>query len=155
MAENKKIDVVSALVKKLEEKPESLEHLLNIIDKLGIIDEFSAILTFQKEAATDLMVERIADTVGKLAELSNILTDENVVGLIKKTQQISVSLDSSLSIIDKLEKGGIFKSLKDIIDFGAEFSKNISDLIIWLKEMQKLLKNLQIAQIFQAFKKGN
>ncbi|MCL4498365.1 MAG: hypothetical protein M1412_05105 [Deltaproteobacteria bacterium] len=199
-----KIDVGAALTNKLTEKPQALEHLLNIIGRLDTLDEFSAILQAQKESATDAMVQRVADnittslsmldsfsgeeqlsmikkfgekseslkkgiekidelersgtlqilkemgdfvagfakgttdamiermagTAEKLAELTDALSDENMSGLVKKTQQISKSLESSLEKIDELERSGTLQILKEMGDFAAGFAKGTTDAMI-------------------------
>ncbi len=204
MAENEKIDVAAALTKKLTEKPQALEHLLNIIDRLDTLDEFSAMIQAQKEGATDAIVQRVADnitvglsildsffgeeqlsmikTVGeksesmkkgiekidelertgtlqtlkemgdfvagfnkgttdamiermagtaeKLAELTDVLSDENIIGLVKKTHQISKSIESSLEKIDELERTGTLQTLKEMGDFVAGFNKGTTDAMI-------------------------
>ncbi len=204
MAENEKIDIAAALTKKLTEKPQALEHLLNIIDRLDTLDEFSAMLQAQKEGATDAIVQRVADnitaglsimdsfsgeeqlsmikTVGeksesmkkgiekideleisgtlqtlkemgdfvagfnkgttdamiermagtaeKLAELADVFSDENITGLVKKTHQISKSIESSLEKIDELERSGTLQTLKEMGDFVAGFNKGTTDAMI-------------------------
>ena len=204
MAENEVIDVAAALTKKLSEKPQALEHLLNIIDRLDTIDQVSAIPQALKESmtdamiqrsadnittalsvldsfsgdeqlsmiktagmkaeslkksietiaeleksgtlqslkemgdfvagfsrgTTDAMVERLAGTAEKLAELTDSLSGENMVGLIKKAQHLSDSLESSLDKIAELEKSGTLQSLKEMGDFVAGFSKGTTDAMV-------------------------
>ena len=204
MAENEVIDVAAALTKKLSEKPQALEHLLNIIDRLDTIDQVSAIPQALKESMTDAMIQRSADnittalsvldsfsgeeqlsmiktagmkaeslknsiekiaeleksgtlqslkemgdlaagfskgmtdeivermagTAEKLAELTDSLTDENMVGLIKKAQHLSDSLENSLDKIAELEKSGTLQSLKEMGDFVAGFSKGMTDSMV-------------------------
>ncbi len=77
-----KIDVGAALAKKLTEKPQTLEHLLSIIDRLDTLDEFSAILQAQKESVTDAMIERMAGTAEKLAELTELALNYNLKPLL-------------------------------------------------------------------------
>ncbi len=204
MAENEVIDVAAALTKKLTEKPQALEHLLNIIDRLDTIDQISAIPQALKESMTDAMIQRSADnittalsvldsfsgeeqlsmiktagmkaeslkksietiaeleksgtlqslkemgdlvagfskgmtdqivermagTAQKLAELTDALSDENMAGLIKKAQHLSGSLESSLDKIAELEKSGTLQSLKEMGDLAAGFSKGMTDQIV-------------------------
>ena len=204
MAENEVIDVAAALTKKLTEKPQALEHLLNIIDRLDTIDQISAIPQALKESMTDAMIQRSADnittalsvldsfsgeeqlamiktagmkaeslkhsiekiaeleksgtlqslkemgdlaagfskgmtdeivermagTAEKLAELTDSLSDENMAGLIKKAQHLSGSLESSLDKIAELEKSGTLQSLKEMGDLAAGFSKGMTDEIV-------------------------
>ncbi len=76
------------------------------------------------------MIERMAGTAEKLAELTDALSDENMAGLVKKTQQISKSLESSLEKIDELERSGTLQILKEMGDFAAGFTKGTTDAMI-------------------------
>ena len=130
MAENERIDVGAALTKKLTEKPQALEHLLNIIDRLDTLDEFSAILQAQKESATDAMVQRVADNITTGLSIMDSFSGEEQISMIKTAGVKAESLKKSIETIAELEKSGTLQSLKEMGDFVAGFSKGTTDAMI-------------------------
>jgi len=137
MAENEnsvqrssKVDVGAALIEKLTEKPQALEHLLNIIDRLDTLDEFSAIVQAQKESATDLMVQRLADNVTTGLSMLDSFSGDEQLSMIKAVGDKSESLKRSIEKLDELEKTGTLQTLKEMGDFVAGFSKGTTDAMI-------------------------
>ncbi len=130
MAENETIDVGAALTKKLKEKPQALEHLLNIIDRLDTLDEFSAMLQAQKDGATDMMVQRVADNITTGLSIMDSLSGEEQLSLIKTAGSNAESLKRGIEMIVELEKSGTLQSLKDMGDFVAGFSKGMTDSMV-------------------------
>ncbi|MFW0883770.1 hypothetical protein ACMCNP_01730 [Candidatus Acidulodesulfobacterium sp. H_13] len=130
MAENEKIDVGAALAKKLAEKPQALEHLLNIIDRLDTIDEFSTMLQFQKESATDYMVQRLADNIATGLSVMDSFSGEKQLSMIRTAGEEAESLKAGIEKIAELEKSGTLQSLKEMGDFVAGFSKVATDSMV-------------------------
>ncbi len=125
-----KIDVGAALTNKLTEKPQALEHLLNIIDRLDTLDEFSAILQAQKESATDVMVQRVADNIMTSLSMLDSFSGEEQLSMIKKIGEKSESLKNGIEKIDELERSGTLQILKEMGDFAAGFAKGTTDAMI-------------------------
>ena len=130
MAENETIDIGAALIKKLSEKPHTLEHLFNIIDRLDTIDQISAIPQALKESATDAMVQRFADNITTGLSIMDSFSGEEQLSMIKTAAEKSESLKHSLEKIAELEKSGTLQSLKEMGDVVAGFSKGMTDEII-------------------------
>ncbi len=130
MAENETIDVGAALTNKLKEKPQALEHLLNIIDRLDTLDEFSAMLQAQKDGATDMMVQRVADNITTGLSIMDSFSGEEQLSMIKTAGNKAESLKKSIETIAELEKSGTLQSLKDMGDFVAGFSKGMTDSMV-------------------------
>ena len=130
MAENETIDVGAALTNKLKEKPQALEHLLNIIDRLDTLDEFSAMLQAQKDGATDMMVQRVADNITTGLSIMDSFSGEEQLSMIKTAGNKAESLKKSIETIAELEKSGTLQSLKEMGDFVAGFSKGTTDAMI-------------------------
>jgi uncharacterized protein YjgD (DUF1641 family) len=130
MAENEVIDVGAALTKKLSEKPQALEHLLNIIDRLDTLDEFSAILKAQKESATDAMVQRVAENITTGLSMMDSLSGDEQLSMIKTVGEKAESLKSSIEKVAELEKSGTLQSLKEMGDFVAGFAKGTTDAMV-------------------------
>ena len=125
-----KIDVGAALTNKLMEKPQALEHLLNIIGRLDTLDEFSAILQAQKESATDAMVQRVADNITTSLLMLDSFSGEEQLSMIKKVGEKSESLKKGIEKIDELERSGTLQILKEMGDFAAGFTKGTTDAMI-------------------------
>ena len=125
-----KIDIGAALTKKLTEKPQALEHLLNIIDRLDTLDEFSAILQAQKESATDAMVQRVADNITTSLSMLDSFSGEEQLSMIKTAGEKSESLKKGIEKLDELERSGTLQILKEMGDFAAGFSKGTTDAMI-------------------------
>ncbi len=125
-----KIDVGAALTNKLTEKPQALEHLLNIIGRLDTLDEFSAILQAQKESATDAMVQRVADNITTSLSMLDSFSGEEQLSMIKKVGEKSESLKKGIEKIDELERSGTLQILKEMGDFAAGFAKGTTDAMI-------------------------
>jgi uncharacterized protein YjgD (DUF1641 family) len=130
MAENEKIDVAAALTKKLTEKPQALEHLLNIIDRLDTIDEFSAMLQAQREGATDAIVQRVADNITTGLSMMDSFSGEEQLSMIKTVGEKSESMKKGIEKIDELERSGTLQTLKEMSDFVAGFNKGTTDAMI-------------------------
>ena len=130
MAENETIDVGAALTNKLKEKPQALEHLLNIIDRLDTLDEFSAMLQAQKDGATDMMVQRVADNITTGLSIMDSFSGDEQLSMIKAAGNNAESLKKSIETIAELEKSGTLQSLKDMGDFVAGFSKGMTDSMV-------------------------
>ncbi|HEC25646.1 MAG TPA: DUF1641 domain-containing protein [bacterium] len=130
MAENEKIDIGAALAKKLTEKPQALEHLLNIIDRLDTLDEFSTMLQFQKESATDYMVQRFADNIATGLSVMDSFSGEKQLSMIRTAGEEAESLKAGIEKIAELEKSGTLQSLKEMGDFVAGFSKVATDSMV-------------------------
>ncbi len=130
MAENETIDVGAALTNKLKEKPQALEHLLNIIDRLDTLDEFSAMLQAQKDGATDMMVQRVADNITTGLSIMDSFSGEEQLSMIKTVGNSAESLKKSIETITELEKSGTLQSLKEMGDFVAGFSRGTTDAMI-------------------------
>ena len=130
MAENETIDVGAALTNKLKEKPQALEHLLNIIDRLDTLDEFSAMLQAQKDGATDMMVQRVADNITTGLSIMDSFSGEEQLSMIKTVGNSAESLKKSIETIAELEKSGTLQSLKEMGDFVAGFSRGTTDAMI-------------------------
>ncbi len=130
MAENETIDVGAALTNKLKEKPQALEHLLNIIDRLDTLDEFSAMLQAQKDGATDMMVQRVADNITTGLSIMDSFSGEEQLSMIKTVGNSAESLKKSIETIAELEKSGTLQSLKEMGDFVAGFSKGMTDSMV-------------------------
>ncbi len=130
MAENETIDVGAALTNKLKEKPQALEHLLNIIDRLDTLDEFSAMLQAQKDGATDMMVQRVADNITTGLSIMDSFSGEEQLSMIKTAGNKAESLKKSIETIAELEKSGTLQSLKEMGDFVAGFSKGMTDSMV-------------------------
>ena len=125
-----KIDVGAALTNKLTEKPQALEHLLNIIGRLDTLDEFSAILQAQKESATDAMVQRVAGNITTSLLMLDSFSGEEQLSMIKKVGEKSESLKKGIEKIDELERSGTLQILKEMGDFAAGFAKGTTDAMI-------------------------
>ncbi len=125
-----KIDVGAALTKKLTEKPQALEHLLNIIDRLDTLDEFSAILQAQKESATDAMVQRVAGNITTGLSMLDSFSGDEQLSMIKMVGEKSENLRKGVEKIDELERSGTLQSLKEMGDFVAGFNKGATDAMI-------------------------
>ena len=130
MAENEVTDVGAALTKKLTEKPQALEHLLNIIDRLDTLDEFSAMLQAQKDGATDTMVQRVAGNITAGLSIMDSFSGEEQLSMIKTAGNKAESLKKSIETIAELEKSGTLQSLKEMGDFVAGFGKGTTDAMI-------------------------
>ena len=128
--QSSKIDVGAAIGKKLSEKPQILEHLLNIIDRLDTIDEFSAMLQAQKDASTDAMVQRVADNITTGLSIMDSFSGEEQLSMIKTAGSKAESLKKSIETIAELEKSGTLQSLKEMGDFVAGFSRGTTDAMI-------------------------
>ncbi len=130
MAENEVIDVAAALTKKLTEKPQALEHLLNIIDRLDTIDQISAIPQALKESMTDAMIQRSADNITTALSVLDSFSGEEQLSMIKTAGMKAESLKNSIEKIAELEKSGTLQSLKEMGDLAAGFSKGMTDEIV-------------------------
>ncbi|MHB8292004.1 MAG: helical membrane plugin domain-containing protein [bacterium] len=130
MAENEKIDVAAALTKKLSEKPQALEHLLNIIDRLDTLDEFSTMLQAQREGATDAIVQRVADNITVGLSMLDSFSGEEQLSMIKTVGEKSESMKKGIEKIDELERSGTLQTLKEMGDFVAGFNKGTTDAMI-------------------------
>ena len=130
MVENEKIDVTAALTKKLTEKPQALEHLLNIIDKLDTIDEFSTMLQAQREGATDAIVQRVADNITTGLSMMDSFSGEEQLSMIKTVGEKSESMKKGIEKIDELERSGTLQTLKEMSDFVAGFNRGTTDAMI-------------------------
>ena len=130
MAENEKIDVAAALTKKLTEKPQALEHLLNIIDRLDTIDEFSTMLQAQREGATDAIVQRVADNITTGLSMMDSFSGEEQLSMIKTVGEKSESMKKGIEKIDELERSGTLQTLKEMSDFVAGFNRGTTDAMI-------------------------
>ncbi len=130
MAENEVIDVAAALTKKLSEKPQALEHLLNIIDRLDTIDQVSAIPQALKESMTDAMIQRSADNITTALSVLDSFSGDEQLSMIKTAGMKAESLKKSIETIAELEKSGTLQSLKEMGDFVAGFSKGTTDAMV-------------------------
>lgn len=130
MAENEVIDVAAALTKKLSEKPQALEHLLNIIDRLDTIDQVSAIPQALKESMTDAMIQRSADNITTALSVLDSFSGDEQLSMIKTAGMKAESLKKSIETIAELEKSGTLQSLKEMGDFVAGFSRGTTDAMI-------------------------
>ena len=125
-----KIDIGAALTKKLTEKPQALEHLLNIIDRLDTLDEFSAILQAQKESTTDAMVQRVVGNITTGLSMLDSFSGDEQLSMIKTVGEKSENLKKGIEKIDDLESSGTLQSLKEMGDFVAGFNKGTTDAMI-------------------------
>ena len=130
MAENEVIDVAAALTKKLSEKPQALEHLLNIIDRLDTIDQVSAIPQALKESMTDAMIQRSADNITTALSVLDSFSGDEQLSMIKTAGMKAESLKKSIETIAELEKSGTLQSLKEMGDFVAGFSRGTTDAMV-------------------------
>ena len=130
MAENEAVDVAAALTKKLTEKPQALEHLLNIIDRLDTIDQISAIPQALKESMTDAMIQRSADNITTALSMLDSLSGDEQLSMIKTVGMKAESLKKSIETVAELEKSGTLQSLKEMGDFVAGFSKGTTDAMV-------------------------
>jgi len=130
MAENEVIDVAAALTKKLSEKPQALEHLLNIIDRLDTIDQISAIPQALKESMTDAMIQRSADNITTALSVLDSFSGDEQLSMIKTAGMKAESLKKSIETIAELEKSGTLQSLKEMGDFVAGFSRGTTDAMV-------------------------
>ncbi|MHB1546809.1 MAG: helical membrane plugin domain-containing protein [bacterium] len=130
MAENEVVNVAAALTKKLTEKPQALEHLLNIIDRLDTIDQISAIPQALKESMTDSMIQRSADNITTALSVLDSFSGDEQLSMIKTTGMKAESLKKSIETIAELEKSGTLQSLKEMGDFVAGFSRGVTDSMV-------------------------
>jgi uncharacterized protein YjgD (DUF1641 family) len=118
------------------DKSESLKKSIEMIEELeksGTLQSLKEMGDFVagfSRGTTDAMVERMAGTAEKLAELTEALSSDNMAGLIKKAQHLSSSLESSIEKIAELEKSGTLQSLKEMGDFVAGFSRGTTDAMV-------------------------
>ncbi len=122
--------VGAAITNKLTEKPQALEHLLNIIGRLDTLDEFSAILQAQKESATDAMVQRVAGNITTGLSMLDSFSGDEQLAMIKAVGEKSENLKKSIEKIDELERSGTLQILKEMGDFAAGFAKGTTDAMI-------------------------
>ncbi len=122
--------VGAAITNKLTEKPQALEHLLNIIGRLDTLDEFSAILQAQKESATDAMVQRVAGNITTGLSMLDSFSGDEQLAMIKAVGEKSENLKKSIEKIDELERSGTLQILKEMGDFAAGFTKGTTDAMI-------------------------
>ena len=130
MAEKEKIDAASVLIRKLEEKPEALNHLLNIIDRLDAIDDITAILTAGKDSATDAMVQRLADNVTTGFSVMDSFSGEEQLSMFRTAGDKSSSIKSAIETLDELERSGTLQTLKEMGNLAAGFAKGSTDMMI-------------------------
>ncbi len=122
--------VGAAITNKLTEKPQALEHLLNIIGRLDTLDEFSAILQAQKESATDAMVQRVAGNITTGLSMLDSFSGDEQLAMIKAVGEKSENLKKSIEKIDELERSGTLQILKEMGDFATGFAKGTTDAMI-------------------------
>lgn len=158
MAEKEKIDAASILTRKLEEKPEALNHLLNIIDRLDAIDDITAILTAGKDSATDSMVQRLADNVTAGFSMMDSFSGEEQLSMFRTAGDKSSSIKSAIETLDELERSGTLQTLKEMGDFVAGFAKGTTDMMIErmastaekLTELSTLVLNYDLKPLLDA-----
>ncbi|MHB1661957.1 MAG: helical membrane plugin domain-containing protein [bacterium] len=118
------------------DKSESLKKSIEMIEELEksgtlqSLKEMGDLVAGFSKGMTDDIVSRMAGTAEKLAIITDVLSDDNMAGMIKKAQHLSSSLESSLEKIAELEKSGTLQSLKEMGDLVAGFSKGMTDEIV-------------------------
>ncbi len=130
MAENEKIDVAAALLQKISEKPQTLDHLLNIIGRLDTLDEVTAMVQALKNGGTDSMTERVADNVMTGLSIMDSFSGHDQLSMVKAAGDRALGLKGSIEKIDELERSGTLQALKDTGDFVAGFSRGMTDTMV-------------------------